>query len=87
MRTYLPTLLIILLYSTTLFGQVERPQIWDFGAVSFDRTRFENMLTSGEINSWMSDKRVYLRLLGLKEREYIVQRSWYTITSSAHHEH
>ena len=53
MRTYLPTLLIILLYSTTLFGQVERPQIWDFGAVSFDRTRFENMLTSGEINSWM----------------------------------
>ena len=53
MRTYLQTLLIILLYSTTLFGQVERPQIWDFGAVSFDRTKYENMLTSGEINSWM----------------------------------
>lgn len=32
---------------------VVRPQIWDFGAVSFDRTRYENMLTTREINAWM----------------------------------
>lgn len=30
-----------------------RPQIWDFGAVSFDRTKYENMLTTREINGWM----------------------------------
>lgn len=56
MRKYVHILFIFLLLSFNLTGSAEehqRPQIWDFGAVSFDRTRFENMLTSGEINSWM----------------------------------
>ena len=56
MRKLLYTLLTALLVSPTLLATTqapERPQIWDFGAVSFDRTRFENMLTTAEINGWM----------------------------------
>ena len=53
---------IILLFITLLLLPIgvfsatpahQRPQIWDFGAVSFDRTKYENMLTTGEINGWM----------------------------------
>ena len=53
---------IILLFTTLLLLPIgvfsaapahQRPQIWDFGAVSFDRTKYENMLTTGEINGWM----------------------------------
>lgn len=56
MRNYIYTLVTLLLLSGSIYGAdpaVQRPQIWDFGAVSFDRTKYENMLTSGEINSWM----------------------------------
>lgn len=55
MRKTLYTLIaLVLLCGTHVTAQTQqRPQIWDFGAVSFDRTRYENMLTSSEINSWM----------------------------------
>ena len=56
MRNYIYTLVTLLLLSGSIYGAEpapQRPQIWDFGAVSFDRTKYENMLTSGEINSWM----------------------------------
>ena len=56
MRNYIYTLVTLLLLSGSIYGAepaAQRPQIWDFGAVSFDRTKYENMLTSGEINSWM----------------------------------
>lgn len=50
------TLFTLLLFTGTLLASEpvhQRPQIWDFGAVSFDRTKYENMLTTGEINGWM----------------------------------
>jgi len=53
MRKILYTLIAIVLLSPTLLVAEQRPQIWDFGAVSFDRTKYENMLTTSEINSWM----------------------------------
>lgn len=57
MRKTIYTLITLVLLAPTLFGatdtQPQRPQIWDFGAVSFDRTKYENMLTTGEINGWM----------------------------------
>lgn len=49
-------ILITLLLTGTLTCAAQtthRPQIWDFGAVSFDRTKYENMLTTKEINGWM----------------------------------
>ena len=51
MKRYLLIVLIIL--SNIAAHCTERPQIWDFGAVAFDRTRFENMLSVPEINTWM----------------------------------
>ena len=57
MRKTIYILLTFVLLSSTLLAandqQKQRPQIWDFGAVSFDRTKYENMLTTGEINGWM----------------------------------
>ena len=55
MRKTLYTLIaLVLLCGTQVMAQGhQRPQIWDFGSVSFDRTKYENMLTTGEINSWM----------------------------------
>ena len=50
------TLIVLLLFTdvlTCLAQLQQRPQIWDFGAVSFDRTKYENMLTTKEINGWM----------------------------------
>ena len=55
-KTIYILLTFVLLASTMLAAndqQKQRPQIWDFGAVSFDRTKYENMLTTGEINGWM----------------------------------
>jgi len=55
MRTINHILILLLLAAHTVCeAQTQhRPQIWDFGAVSFDRTKYENMLTSREINGWM----------------------------------
>ncbi len=56
MQNRIHTLITFLLIAVSVFGDEpaqQRPQIWDFGAVSFDRTKYENMLTTGEINSWM----------------------------------
>ena len=57
MRKTIYILLTFVLLASTLLAandqQKQRPQIWDFGAVSFDRTKYENMLTTGEINGWM----------------------------------
>jgi len=56
MRNIILTFITILLFTGNMSGATpahQRPQIWDFGAVSFDRTKYENMLTSGEINGWM----------------------------------
>ncbi len=55
MRKYIYIFVTLLLMSfhAAVAQTNQRPQIWDFGAVSFDRTRYENMLTTGEINSWM----------------------------------
>ena len=55
MRKTLYILFALALLPTLLCAQQpqHRPQIWDFGAVSFDRTKYENMLTTPEINSWM----------------------------------
>ena len=57
MRNTIRTFLTLLLFTGNMLGATtqapQRPQIWDFGAVSFDRTKYENMLTTGEINSWM----------------------------------
>ena len=53
MRKIAYTLITLALLFPTLLEAQQRPQIWDFGAVSFDRSKYENMLTSSEINSWM----------------------------------
>ena len=50
---YTIAVLILLLSDYAVAAENQRPQIWDFGAVSFDRTKYENMLTTGEINGWM----------------------------------
>ena len=50
--TYL--FVLLLAFISAVSAQTDqRPQIWDFGAVSFDRTKYENMLTTREINGWM----------------------------------
>ena len=56
MRNKIYTFFVFLLFSCSMLEAQttqHRPQIWDFGAVSFDRTRYENMLTTREINGWM----------------------------------
>ena len=55
MRRISHILLVLLTIVTSVWSQQtdSRPQIWDFGAVSFDRTKYENMLTTREINGWM----------------------------------
>lgn len=54
MRRTTYILFLLLLMATAVSAQSDhRPQIWDFGAVSFDRSKYENMLTTREINGWM----------------------------------